>query len=812
MKKLALLIFATILLAQMPAGAQITFGTSTRINEGWRFCLDSISDFSGVRVKDSKWRLLDLPHDWSVEGEASPSLASCTGYLPGGVGWYRKSLLIPASEKGRKQYLYFGAIYCNSKVWINGQLVGERPNGYVSLLYDITPYVKYGAENQIAVWVDHSKSADSRWYTGSGIYRDVYFVTSDLVHIDNWGLFARTAKIDKKQAKADIAVTTTLRNERSEAVSVVVEQRLYRKDDSQLVTSSRKQVKVPAGGTTDCEQTLRVKNPKLWSVDYPHLYRLETAVLENGHQIDGTTTITGIRETRFDPDKGFFLNGENMKLKGVCLHHDAGSLGAAVPKQVWERRLRALKEIGCNVIRMSHNPQDEVVYDLCDELGILVKDEAFDEWEFPKRKWIEGWNVGKNPGYQGYAEYFDEWAERDLADMVRRDRNHPSIILWSIGNEVDYPNDPYTHPILDHEGINQKTIPGFKPDHPRVERIGDIAKRLVKVVKSIDTSRAVTGAMAGVVMSNHTDYPGALDVTGYNYTESRYIMDHQTYPDRVIYGSENRHEYQNWLAVKDNDHIFGQFLWTGIDYLGEAGRYPSRGMAPGLFDLGGFIKPRGYYRQSLWSDTPMAYIGTMPKNNIGKKTLLFDLEPEWNYNDGDTIRVAAFTNCEYAYLNLNGKMIPQEPRWDETSNALYWDIPFEPGELKVIGYIDDEPYAEYTIKTYGAAVSMTAASDVQLLEGKEDLAHVELNILDDNGTRVLDADQPVTCTVTGPGKLLKLENCNPRYMDGFNGNTVPAYRGRILAYVVATGDSGSIQVTFSAPGMKDTSVNINVKP
>lgn len=391
------------------AEAQITFGKAENINDGWKFRLDSLADYSSVKVNDKKWRNLDLPHDWSVEGEASPDLASCTGYLPGGIGWYRKTLYMPGEEAIRKQTLYFEGVYNNSEVWVNGIYVGKRPSGYVSFAYDISRYLRYGADNVIAVKVDHSKSADSRWYTGSGIYRDVYLVSSEYIHIDNWGISVTSRDISKRSATLDIA--TDMRNETSDSAELVIEHSIYKKDGSGIIASTKNRVTVPAG---DCPyhdiQSVQISYPELWSVDSPSLYRVETVVYGDDNEcVDGTVTVTGIRETRFDPDHGFFLNGENMKMKGVCLHHDAGALGAVVPEPVWRRRLLSLKAIGCNAIRMSHNPQAEVLYDLCDELGFLVMDEAFDEWEFPKRKWIEGWNVGNNPGYQGSSEYFEEW-------------------------------------------------------------------------------------------------------------------------------------------------------------------------------------------------------------------------------------------------------------------------------------------------------------------------------------------------------------------------------------------------------------------
>ena len=793
-----------------PLRAQITFGRPEKINDGWKFALNPGEDCSAVDYDDSGWRTLDLPHDWSVEFPISSEYASCTGYLPGGEGWYRKVLNVPASEKGRRLWLYFGGVYNNSEVWVNGERVGYRPNGYVSFIYDVTEKLRPGKGNVIAVKVDHTKDADSRWYTGSGIYRDVYLVSSAQTHIGNWGVFARTLEV-REDGSALIGVSVNVVNDGEKPASVKIVNRLRRREA--LIAESVAPVGLPAGRSWKAENTLLVKYPELWSVDSPALYELETIILDaKGNKIDGTKVKVGIRTTRFDADNGFFLNGKNMKLKGVCLHHDAGSLGAVVPEDVWRRRLKTLKEIGCNAIRMSHNPQAEILYDLCDEMGFLVMDECFDEWEFPKRKWIEGWNVGDNPGLQGYSEYFNEWAETDLRSMVERDKNHPSIIMWSIGNEVDYPNDPYSHPILDHEGITQKTIPGYQPDRPAASRIGDIAKRLVPVVKSIDTSRAVTGAMAGVVMSNHTDYPGALDVTGYNYTEHRYIKDHIEYPERVIYGSENRHDYEAWLAVRDNDHICGQFLWTGIDYLGESGRFPSRGFVSGLLGLDGEKKPRGWYRQSLWSDKPMVYAGTMPASQVKAWTSFIDREDDWNYRDGEKITVAVFTNCKTAELELNGVKIGDKPRKDLNSNALLWDIAYEEGELKVNGLNDGEVVSTAILKTYGAPAALQVKTDKNILNGADRIAHMTLEIVDANGVRVRDARHKVVCEVSGDCSFIRMENADPQYTGSFLGNELPVYNGRILAYVRSDKAEGKAKVTFRVPELGlEKSIDLEIR-
>ena len=564
------------------------FGNRELINTDWYFNLGDIK-YGGAEFFDhSEWRKLELPHDWSVESVASPSLASCTGYLPGGIGWYRKDLDIPQNKEGNKVYVYFEGVYNNSEVFINGKWIGKRPNGYVSFMYDLTPYLNFGGRNVLAVRVDHSQDADSRWYTGSGIYRDVYLVYANPVHIGLWGV-SYSAKVNQKNAV--LSVQAEVENTDKMPVTVKVLHEVFDRDGKKVGAGSR-DYSLKADEMVKKELTISVAQPKLWSLENPYLYTIKTTLSKGGKVIDRTETQVGIRSLTFDPNKGFALNGKLMKVKGVCIHHDAGCLGVAVPKEVWRRRLLQLKEIGCNAVRMSHNPQATCVYELCDELGILVKDEAFDEWEYAKKKWITGWNKGK-PGFQGSASYFREWSKKDLADMIRRDRNHPSIIMWSIGNEVDYPNDPYSHPVLDQAEIGQQHVRGYRKEQPRAERLGDIAKELVEEVKKHDLSRPVTAALAGAVMSNETDYPAALDVVGYNYTENRYQIDHEKYPNRILYGSETRHDLNAWKAVRDNDFIFGQFIWTGFDYLGEAGPWPSRGFTTGMIDLAGNIKPNG---------------------------------------------------------------------------------------------------------------------------------------------------------------------------------------------------------------------------
>ncbi len=792
--------FALVGFALCPtlAWGQASFGSPASINDDWAFVLGDEPDARLPGFDDASWQRVDLPHDWSVKEPLSADLASGTGYLPGGVGWYRKKLTIPAGKDGGKVFLYFEGVYNRSEVYINGHLLGKRPNGYVSFYYDATPVVRFDQENTLAVRVDHSRSADSRWYTGSGIYRNVFLIRSNPVHIAPWGVFARPQNAGEKTAR--VAVDTEIRNETAADATITVRHELLSAEGA-VVATATENLTVRASSTGASRLALEVAGARLWSVDDPCLHRLETVVTQDGRPIDRATTRTGIRAFSFDPDKGFALNGAPMKMKGVCLHHDAGALGAAVPRAVWKKRLQTLKSLGCNAIRTSHNPQAPDLYDLCDELGLLVLDEAFDEWEFPKRKWLRGWNVGE-PGFEGSHDFFEEWSSRDIADMTRRDRNHPSIFAWSIGNEVDYPNDPYSHPVLDGTSISQPMFGGYKPGQPDASRLGAIAKRLVAEVKKHDDSRPVTAALAGVVMSNETEYPGALDMVGYNYTEDRYTLDHEKYPDRIIYGSENRHARADWMAVADNDHIFGQFLWTGIDYLGESGPWPSRGSSAGLIDLSGAVKPRGRFRESLWSDKPVIHLGAEPAPRHGRKSI--DAWPVWNHEPGSLVRVLCYTNAAQARLLLNGEPVGGEKPYDPETGVISWDIPFEAGTLEAIGM--DAGGAETCrarLRSAGAPAAMELASDETTIDRAGGVAIVALQIVDENGVPAMNAGHEVTCGVEGPARLLGLEAGNLRDMSDYSDATHAVFHGRIVAYVQATGAAGTVRLRFTAPGLPE---------
>lgn len=763
-------------------------------NDDWMFHRGDMNLEEVMVIGDEVgWKQVSVPHDWSIEGPFSPQWASGTGFLPGGIGWYRKTFEISDYSESKRYAIYFDGIYKNSEVWINGQFLGKRPNGFISFQYDLTPYLK-SDNNTIIVKVDHSDYADSRFYTGSGIYRNVYMIALQEHHFSQWGVFFQTPDVSKEQALAKIQIGF----ENHEGTSRVTQIRATLKEkEGKVVSTIETTLQSQPGKNNQAELNFEINQPELWSPDSPYLYDLMVSLSVDGKEMDVWEEKVGIRGFKFDADSGFSLNEENMLLKGVCIHHDAGALGAAVPMEVWAERLKTLKELGANAIRMSHYPHQDYLYDLCDKLGFLVQDEAFDEWEVGKNKWVEGWNVG-TPVNDGYHVAFEEWGQKDVQDMIRRNRNHPSIIMWSIGNEIDYPNDPYSHPVLD-EGKNPQIYgKGYQQENPNASRLGELASELVNAAKIYDTTRPITAALAGVTMSNHTNYPSVLDVVGYNYQEYRYKEDHKEYPDRIIYGSENGDALEAWWAVVNNEYISSQFLWTAFDFIGEASEWPVRSSGAGIIDLAGKPKPDFYFRKSLWNDNPMVYIGVakssedvLRRNNI---------ESAWIGNEGEIKYVTCYTNTDEVELFLNGLSLGRQQAVYQKNKMISWEVPYSEGILIVKGYNSGDEAVKFSLQTPAETMKLLVEANMKSFGSKKkEIIHLDILLTDTNGNRIINNDQEVSIQITGPAKLIGLESGDLSSHESYQAKKRRTYKGQLRGYIQTNGQEGNIEVKVSSP-------------
>jgi len=788
---------------------------------GWRF---RRGDFPGAHMpefSDSDWTELGLPHDWSIEGpfnESEPS-SFCGAYLPTGMGWYRKRFRLSNAYKDQQLTIEFDGIYQNSEVWINGQWLGKRPYGYVPFFYDLTPYVEFGKENLIAVKVDNSHQTNCRWYSGSGIYRHTWLLTTNRVHVAPWGTFVNASRISNNAAT--LRISTRIQNQGKTPVRCTLVSSLLDRDEK-IVQTSEATEELAAGAEYEFVQSMNVDKPHLWSVTDPYLYRGRSTVQAQNQIVDEYDTPIGIREAVFDADRGFLLNGEHVKLNGVCLHHDGGCVGAAVPERVWERRLEILREMGCNAIRTSHNPYAAEFLDQCDRMGFLVMDEAFDEWKVPKGQ------IGPN----GYANYFDQWYERDVQNLVRRDRNHPSVVLWSAGNEIGDQSDP--------QGP---------------ETLG----KLLKVFHAEDPTRLVTAAcdrIASEPPSNtvRPEFLALLDVVGYNYVdrwrdrrEKYYSMDRHAFPQRRFIGTESesmgsiRGEYPELFPgntsdsffqllrgrnidveqlskfVSTYDYVAGDFMWTGIDHLGEA-RWPMKGSSSGVIDTCGFKKDGFYFYQSQWTDEPVLH-----------------LFPHWNWKgrEGQTIAVSCYTNCDTVELFLNGRSLgvkgyefprlgmqlrygnlPDRAKVLRTTADLHlsWDVAYEPGTLRAVGTRNGKVAATVEVSTTGkpAAIGLSADREVIGADGR-DVVHCTVRIVDDKGAVVPDADPEITFELEGEGKLIGVDSGDPRSHEDYRSNRRRAFHGFSLAIVRSTGKPGQIQLRVASPSLAATSVTVATK-
>ncbi len=853
------LLAAAVLLACRCPGAE----RNADFNKEWRFALDPVGDPSRPEFDDAAWRSLDVPHDWVVENSCSSNLPfyQATGVIPGaGVGWYRKTFYVGDLEQCKVQVLFDG-IYNNAETWINGHRLGFHPYGYTPFHYDLTPFLRADGENVLAVKVDHTRYADSRWYTGAGIYRNVQLVSTGLLHVPVWGI--RITTPDVSAAAAKVVVETSIRNDFGSDRSAELRSAIL-DTEGRVVAESSYATNITAFALRPVRQEFAVPAPRLWAPGHPELYLLRSQVVADGRVVDETTTRFGIRSLRFDADHGFFLNGVNMKIKGVCLHHDGGLVGAAVPKGVWRRRLGLLREAGCNAIRTAHNPPSNEFLDLCDEMGLMVQDEFFDEWDNPKDKRFNKDEREAHYETQGNAEHFQEWAESDLKATVLSHRNHPSIIQWSIGNEIEwtYPRNKAATGFFDNmdwTGNYFWSEPPFAPEKikamlatlPR-ERydIGETAHKLAGWTRELDTTRPVTANCILPSASHFSGYADALDVIGYSYRRILYDYGHRLLPDKPIMGTENVPQWHEWKAVEERDHIAGTFLWTGIQYMGEVrGDYPVKTNGGALLDTAGFKTPAWHMFRSLWSDEPhvalavnpleeVAYRGkplyhvdgkgnVVPRDPQSWERMLWnwqDVSSHWNHRKGRMMLVEVYSNCAELQLLLNGANKGRKRLADFEDRIVKWAIPYEPGVLTVQGWKvseedsisrlkrgESDASAAASIATHGSPAAIAMGVDRRLLANDGyDVAHVEVQLVDGTGRPVRAEERELVFTVDPGLRVLGVDNGDSRNVQDFQSDRIVTHEGRALLVVQSTGTCGKFRVGVSGAGMQESWMQVDV--
>lgn len=825
---------------------------------GWTFHLGDDSAASRPDYDDTAWRILNLPHDWAIEGEFSRDNPSGTGggALPGGIGWYRKTFTVDKADEGKRLYIDFDGVYMNSEVFINGHSLGVRPYGYVSFSYDLTPYIKWGGKNVVAVRVDNGEQPNSRWYSGCGIYRNVWLTKLNPVHIAQWGTFITAEDVSKNSARLNIRTkiqydaAAQLQDSVKQAdgtyvvfdseivplADVVLQSRLMDAEGN-VVGEVASELQVIPTCPNEVEQEIVVKNPNLWSVNTPYIYKVNSILIDKitGKVLDNYCTNTGIRTFRFDAQKGFILNGERLKINGVCMHHDLGCLGAAVNIRAIERQLEILQEMGCNGIRCSHNPPSPELLDLCDRMGFIVMDEMFDMWR--KRKTAHD-----------YSRYFNEWHERDLTDLILRDRNHPSVFIWSIGNEV---LEQWSDAKADTLTLEQANlILNFGHDQSMLAKEGEMSvnslltKKLADMVKALDSTRPVTAGCNEPNPNNHLFRSGALDLIGFNYHDDWFAGVPEKFPGKPFIVAEsvsalmtrgyyrmpsdetvicperwdkpyfddsfscssydnchvpwgNSHE-GTMRHVKNNDFISGQYVWTGFDYLGEPTPYgwPARSSYFGIVDLAGFPKDVYYLYQSEWHPE--------------KKVL--HLFPHWNWTPGQDIDMwAYYNNADEVEFFVNGESQGVRTKGKDDFHVV-WRVKYEPGVVKVVSRKDGKTVLEKEIHTAGepAQIRLTADRNEIKSDGR-DLSFITVEVLDKDGNLCPNADNQIMFDVQGAGFIAGVDNGSPVSMEKFKADHRRAFYGKCLVVVQSDGKSGGIKLTATSEGLKTAVTAIKAK-
>jgi len=773
------------------------------LDEGWRFTLSDQKAGAVRHLDDSSWRRVDLPHDWSIEcpRRADAPTGPSGGYAQEGIGWYRRHFHVPAAWKGKRVLVEFEGVYRDAEVWLNGHALGVHPYGYTSFHMDLTPFLAFEEENLLAVQVCNTPAGHTRWYSGSGIYRHVWLRIADPVHLAPWGLWAVTRSIEKRTAHLEVAAP--VENHDESETSLTVRWRLLDPDGRVAAEARSDAITVPAGGSVEARQTLTVRSCRLWSPETPHLYRIEAELVQDRRVLDRDGVAVGIRTLALEPEVGFRLNGETIKMRGGCVHHDCGPLGAAAVDRAEERKVERLKANGFNAVRCAHNPPSPAFLDACDRLGMMVIDEAFDCWR-----------AGKNPF--DYHRWFDRWWLTDLDSMVLRDRHHPAVVAWSIGNELIERDKPEGAPI---------------------------ARRLADRIRQLDPTRPITAGICDVWEKERrweaTDPVfDVLDLCGYNYRLDVYERDHQRFPRRLMAATESfpPQQFEYWKAVERYPWVVGDFVWTAWDYLGEAGighvRFADAVNPPflpgwpytvancGDLDLCGHKRPQSYYRDVLWGRAERPVIVVHPPVPEGMTVVVSqwgweDVRFSWNWpgHEGKTFKVEVYFNSDEIELLLNGRSIGRAPAGEAARYRALFDVPYEPGELRAVAWRGGKAIAVGRLVTAGAPSRLRLTPDRRSLRpDRNDLAFVDVELVDRRGIRIPDASEEILFSVQGPGRIAAVANADPTNAEPFRGHSHRLWRGRALAVVQPTGRRGTITLRAITDGLPAATVSLAVQP
>lgn len=776
-----LLLSLTALADLPPTASPESAHDPENFDAGWRFLKTDATGADQRQCDDSEWRQLSVPHDWSIEGPFAETnqTGGAGGFLPSGVAWYRKHFTLPDSDSAKSVFIEFDGVMANSDVWINGFHSGHRPYGYVSFAYELTGHLNFGGDNVIAVRTDTSAQPASRWYAGAGIYRHVRLVVIDKIHIEDHSVLVIAPQVSTAQATVKIDAVVT--NESDSPREITLETKLVSPTGETAATVETTGT-IAGDKTIHFQQQIVLPRPQLWNLDDPRLYHTVSAVRAGDTILDEQTTAFGIRDAHFEADTGFWLNGKNFKIKGVCLHADGGAFGAAIPVSIWEARLKTLKSLGVNAIRTAHNPPAPEFLDLCDRMGFLVMDEMFDCW-----------TVGKNSF--DYHLYFKQWSQTDERDTILRDRNHPSVILYSVGNEIH--------------------------DTPQAETAKRILTGLVAVAHAADSTRRVTQALFRPNASHDYDdgLADLLDVIGQNYRENEILAAHEAKPTRKILGTENTHDRKQWTAMRDHPAYAGQFLWTGVDYLGESRRWPLVGHSSGLLDRTGAPRPVAFERQSWWSDQPMVFLtrrlaptDAMPvdpgyaADERYSQVLFADWTPKNLQPHNENVEV--YSNCKEVELFLNGQSLGVKTIHADASSRN-WQVSFAPGVLQAVGHNDDQTAVTNELRTAGEPAKIILSTETPTLSpGFDHVAIVRACITDKDGTEIPRANDLISFVLSGPGEIAAVDNGDNTSHEPVQATSRHAYEGRCVAFVRATVPSGQIILTATAPGLSADSITL----